>query len=69
MERLAYASGYFYFRFTEAKDWFDRVVRRANVVDLTVHQSPEEFGRLRNVNAAISRTAQAKRVRRPRDTD
>jgi hypothetical protein len=41
--RLAKAGGYFYFRFREAADWFDRTIRVPKISSLTVAEWIAEF--------------------------
>jgi len=55
-ERLARASGYFYFEFGEAAGWLDRTVRVPTVNALTLEQWLAEYQRLRKLNQEIMRT-------------
>ena len=54
-ERLARASGYFYFEFGEAAGWLDRTVRVPTVNALTLEQWLAEYQRLRSLNQEIMR--------------
>ena len=54
-ERLARASGYFYFEFGEAPGWLDRTVRVPTVNALTLEQWLAEYQRLRKLNQEIMR--------------
>ena len=54
-ERLARASGYFYFEFGEAAGWLDRTVRVPTVNALTLEQWLAEYQRLRTLNQEIMR--------------
>ena len=54
-ERLARASGYFYFEFGEAAAWLDRTVRVRTVNALTLEQWFSEYQRLRTLNQEIMR--------------
>ena len=54
-ERLARASGYFYFEFGEAAGWLDRTVRVPTVNALTLEQWLAEYQRLRKLNQEIMR--------------
>jgi hypothetical protein len=54
-ERLARASGYFYFEFGEAAGWLDRTVRVPAVNALTLEQWLAEYERLRKLNQEMLR--------------
>ena len=67
-ERLARASGYFYFEFGEAAAWLDRTVRVRTVNALTLEQWFSEYQRLRTLNQEIMRGGTLARVRLPAKT-
>jgi len=64
-ERLARASGYFYFEFGEAAGWLDRTVRVPTVNALTLEQWLAEYQRLRKLNQEIMRGGTLKKDTSP----
>ena len=65
-ERLARASGYFYFEFGEATEWLDRTVRVPTVNALTLEQWLAEHQRLKKLNQEILRGGAPARGTTPR---
>jgi hypothetical protein len=63
VERLARASGYFYFRFGEAAEWLDRTVATERVSDLSVEEWLGEFERLLALNRKLREEARPKKDR------
>ena len=61
---LAKADGYFYFTGPDTRDWLDRTVGVRTLNSYTLKQWMEEFGRLRELNGQIVRTARGKSVER-----
>lgn len=59
--RLAKGSGYFYFKDGEAAAWLDNSVKVRTINTLTMKQWMGEFGRLKELNAQIFRTAKGGR--------
>jgi hypothetical protein len=55
--RLEKGSGYFYFFGGEAADWLDRTVNVPALSSLTLKQWPDEFRRLKKLNADIMKPA------------
>ena len=64
-ERLARASGYFYFEFGETAGWLDRTVRVPTVNALTLEQWLAEYQRLRKLNQEIRRAGTLARGKDP----
>ena len=61
------ASGYFYVKGGKATDWIDRTVQVPTINSLTLGQWMDEFQRLKELNADLTRTASrdGKTARKP----